>query len=311
MSEQKFSTVELADIITPRIEAGGTSIIFQRHGKYNRDPSAEDAGSISRESAETMKEYDRELFKELMKQPDVYVLFASSDTQYAGKGYRSLETAQVAQDAAVEAMLSEDIDPLDRVINLNPHFNTARHDPTDRDIRPIAGIREPQIFHPGDKEYLESLQQKYGYADPDAKKGLSPQAWAMHEMDAEVDARMKTRAEGQEALINRTESSLALLERYAAIWHANNPNKRLVIWAASHYDTISPLVKKADGTLRDQDGRLSDAYQPVDYGGGVVINIPSDPGAEKTLERRDSKVSISFGRTAIGSGITRLNRPNY
>ena len=38
--------------------------------------------------------------------------------------------------------------------------------------------------------------------------------------------------------------SLRVLERYARLFHAKNPDKKLVIWAASHYDTISPLANE-------------------------------------------------------------------
>lgn len=311
MLEQQPSKIEIQDIVTPKLGAGDTSIVFQRHGIYSRDRRAENAGSITPESAEAMRVHDLNFFKEILSQPDVYVLFTSSDTQYAEKGYRSLETAQVAQDAAVEAMLDADIDPMERIINFNPSYKTATHEPTDQAIRPLYGIREPQIFHPDDKQYLKYLGETYGYADEENKVGLSPRAWAAHEMDAEPEERKKTSAEGQDDLIERTESSLAILERYAKIWHANNPGKRLVIWTASHYDTINPVAKKADGTLRSLDGTLTDAYQPVDYGGGVIINVPAEPEKDKTLQRRDSKTAIHFGKSAVGSGLTKLNRPNY
>jgi len=309
---EKTQKVELEDIVTPELHVGETSIVFQRHGVYNRDINAVDAGSISPESAEQMKKHEREFFDKLLQQEDVYVFFVSSDTQYGGKGHRSLETAQVAQDAAVEAMLDADIDPQERIINLNPSFATSRHEETDQDIRPLAGIREPQIFNPDDAAYLKHLQENHGYADEEAKAGLSPKAWAMHEMDAEPEARLKTGAEGQEDLIARTENSLAVLERYARVWHASNPGKRLVIWAASHYDTINPLVKKVDGTLRNDDGSLSDAYQQVDYGGGVVINLPADPESQKTLERRDGNLKpVEFGKAATKASMTGLNQPKF
>jgi len=311
MSEQKPSKIEIQDIVTPKLGIGDTSIVFQRHGVYSRDRGAENAGSITPESAEAMRLHDLKFFKEVLDQPDVYVLFTSSDTQYAEKGYRSLETAQVAQDAAVEAMLDADIDPTQRIINFNPEYKTATHEPTDQAIRPIYGVREPQIFHPDDKAYLTHLGETYGYADEENKAGLSPRAWGMHEMDAVPEERKKTGAEGQNDLIDRTESSLAILERYARIWHVNNPGKRLVIWTASHYDTINPLAKKVDGTLRNPDGTLTDAYQSVDYGGGVIINVPAESEKEKTLQRRDGEKTIQLGKSAVGNGLTKLNRPNY
>lgn len=310
MSERPLK-VELQDIITPNMNVGETAIVFQRHGTYNRDRAAQNAGSIVPESAETIRRHDTEFFRDILKQEDVYVLFASSDTEYAGKGQRSMETGQVAQDAAIDVMLDAGIDPKERILNLNADFEIARHDEKDQDIRPLAGIREPQIFDPADRPYLQFLQEKYGYGEEDTQIGLSPRAWAMHEMDAEAAERHKTSAEGQEDLIARTDKTMRILERYAHVWHAHNPGKRLVIWTTSHYDTINPLVKRADGTLRNADGTLSDAYQPVDYGGGVVINIPADYISEKTLERRSGKLPIEFGKAATKNSITRLRSPRH
>ena len=311
MSEQKIPKIELDDIVNPKLEAGGSAIVFQRHGVYNRDSSAVDAGSVSPESMATMSDHDKKFFHEILKQDDVYVLFVSSDTQYAGKGHRSLETAQVAQDAAIEEMLEAGLDPTERILNLNDSYSTARHDETDQDIRPMVGIREPQIFNPYDHSYLNHLQSAYGYANDEARSGLSPQAWAMHEMDAEKAFRETTGAEGQEDLIARTKRSLALLERYARIWHTENRGKRLVIWAASHYDTINPIVKEANGVLRNDDGTLSDAYQPVDYGGGVILNLPPENQGEVTLERRSGRLNIDLGVVATNSPVTRLNLPKH
>lgn len=62
-------------------------------------------------------------------------------------------------------------------------------------------------------------------------------------MDVEKVERLKTGAEGQQVSIYRTKKSLYILERYARVWHANNPGKKLVIWATSHYDTVNPLIK--------------------------------------------------------------------
>lgn len=290
--------VEKEDIVLPQLAPGETSIVFQRHGKYNRDHTAEDAGSISQESASELYSYDRLQFDKLFAQDNAYVLFVSSDTQYAGKGYRSLETAQVAQDAAVESLENIGLSPSERILNFNPDFNIAPHLDTLQAIRPLAGIREPQIFNPRDNAYLQHLQETHGYADPELKTGLSSAAWDAHERDSEKDIRETTDAESEDELINRTKKTLAVLERYARVWHANHPGKRLVIWAASHYDTLSPLVKEADGILRNEDGTLSNAYQPIDYGGGVVINLPESAEDDITLARRASERLLELGHTA-------------
>lgn len=293
MSEKQITKIEKADIKVPTIETGGSAIVFQRHEKYNRDRNADNAGSLIPEHAEAARLKDEAFFKDLLSQDtnnsETMVLFVSSDTQYAGKGHRSMETAQIAQDAAANVMLDMGIDPSERILNLNPDFATDSFDTTGQSIRPDKKIREPQIFdHP---EYVDHLRTKYGKEDG-AGSGISPAAWGAHEMDAEKDVREEIGAESVHEMLDRTKKSLAIMERYARIFHANNPDKKLVIWAASHYDTISPLVKEATGTGFEE-------YVPVDYGAGVVIEL--DKNAEPVLNAQNQKVTLNLGGRAIRS----------
>ncbi|MFZ1258093.1 MAG: hypothetical protein WAQ25_01350 [Candidatus Saccharimonas sp.] len=311
MSEKKTHKIEQADIITPNIKPGETALVFQRHGKYNRDRSSDSAGSLFEDSARDIKDKDKEWFDKVLSDngDDVHILFVSSDTQYANKGFRSMETGQLAQHAAVEAMTERGIDPNEGIINFNKNFKTARFAQTDQDIRPVAGIREPDIFNPADKEYITFLQRTYGYADEISKTGLSPKAWAIHEMDREAGIRETTGAEGQQNLIDRTKKSLATLERYSRVWHINNPGKKLVIWATSHYDTLNPLIKEVEGQLYNSDGSFADTYQPVDFGGGIVIKFSKD--SLPTLESRIHKNSLVLGHAATRLSATRLDLPRY
>lgn len=314
MSEKPHK-IEQADIIVPSLMTGESVLVFQRHGKYNRDRNAENAGSLLDESAKEIKDSDEQWFREFLASPrardETYVLFVSSDTQYSGKGFRSLETGQLAQDAATKVMDDLGMDPDEHIINFNPNFKVARSSDTDQDIRPIAGIREPDIFNPDDKAYIEHLQKTHGFADEVAETGISPKGWAFHEMDAEKTVRETTGAEGQEDLIDRTKTSLALLERYARVWHANNPDKKLVIWATSHYDTINPLVKEIDGRLRENDGSLADTYQPVDYGGGIVLKFPQAEGDVIIETRVHDQKKIEIGRVATRKSVTRLGQSRH
>lgn len=309
---EKPHKIEQQDIIVPSIGKGETAVVFQRHGKYIRDRDAENAGSLYEDNAEVVQQADEEWFQELLSSPQAreitYFLFVSSDTQYAGKGFRSLETGQLAQDAAKKVMLELGIDANEHIINFNDNFKIARSDETDQDIRPLPGIREPDIFNPDDAAYIHHLQETHGYADEYNKTGISPKGWAFHEMDAEKAKRETTGAEGQEDLIDRTKASLAVLERYARVWHVNNPDKKLVIWATSHYDTINPLVKEIDGCLRENDGSLADTYQPVDYGGGIVLKFPSREGDITVETRKHQGEKIDIGRVATRKSVTRLGR---
>lgn len=291
MSE--ITKIEKSDIQAPQLAVGESAIVFQRHERYNRDRDAADAGSLSPEHTGPAFERDVQFFEEMLAQEtdgaETMVLFVSSDTQYAGKGHRSMETAQIAQDAASEVMSRMGIDPVDRIINLSPDFVTNGFAETGQSVRPDKKLREPQIFDtPG---YVDHLREKYGKEDGPGN-GISPKAWAMHEMDAEKEDREQFGAESVFDMLDRTKDSLAVVERYAKVFHANNPNKRLVVWMASHYDTLSPLVKDAQGISFE-------AYVPVDYGAGVVIKLGTE-GAP-VLEAQGHSVPLDLGKKAVAS----------
>lgn len=287
MSEKQIQKIEKEDVKVPSLEDGTSAIIFQRHERYDRDTKSETAGSLFPDDAQKAFDRDSLFFHDLIAQDtegsETMVLFISSDTQYADKGYRSLETAQIAENAAITAMEAAGVDPTKRIINLNSAFNTDGFEPTGQSIRPDKNIREPQIFD--NLDYVDFLKEKYGDKD-----GLTPKAWGAHEMDAEKEKREELGAEGVYDILDRTKKSIAIMERYARVFHANNPNKKLLIWVASHYDTISPLVKDATGTRFDE-------YVPVDYGAGVVIELSKD--SEPTLNAQGQRIKLNIGKSAL------------
>lgn len=291
MSELCISKIEKEDIKAPHLQVGSSAIVFERHERYVTDADAETAGSLIEDDAEAAFERDAEFFREVFEQDTEHdktmILFISSDTQYAGKGYRSIETAQVAQGAAVQALEELGINPNERIVNLNPHFSTSEFHPSDQadpiPIRPDPRLREPQIF--ATPEYVEFLMNKYNKKEDGAYR-LSTKAWAAHEMDAERTKREELGAESVYDVLYRTKTSLAIIERYSRIFHANNENTKLIIWVDSHYDTISPLVKDAAKIGFDK-------FLPVDYGAGVVIELEPEKGA--ALNVRGRKIALQLG----------------
>ncbi len=306
MSEKSIQKVEKSDIQAPLIDAGGTAIVLQRHSKYERNRDSENSGSILAQDAELAIEQDVKFFKDLLNQEasdgvETMIMIVSSDTQYAGKGRRSMETAQLAQDAAVEVLMQHGYDPDERIINFNPNFSVDGFNPTGQRVRRMRGLVEPKIFDEN-PEFVRELGRTFNpielQEEIDARRTdvqLSSQAFGAYEADEpEVKAlREKHGAEGVHDILDRTKKSIKVLKRYAEIFHKTNPNKRLVIWAASHYDTISPLVKDATGTEFSE-------YVPVDYGGGVVIELAPD-GGEAVLEAQSAKVALPLGKTGVSS----------
>ena len=291
MSELTIPSIEKSDIKPVKIEPGGTAIVLQRHEKYERSRDSDKSGSVFEEDAAEARKRALDFFtQELAGDTDespIFVLFASSDTQYNDMGRRSLETAQLAQDACAEAMVAAGVEPNQRIINFSSDFTTKRFKETDQDIRPVTKLREPDIFSSAD--YINHLRDKYGKEDGPGT-GISKKAWAAHEADEEKEAREKFGAEGVGEILGRTQKSIHVFEQYAAMFHRSRPNARLVIWATSHYDTISPLVKDATGaTLKD--------YVPVDYGAGIVIEV--GPGSnEAVFEAQGQKTLLKLGKIA-------------
>lgn len=285
MIEKPTYAIEKEDIKVPILSDGESAIILQRHGKYERDKTSPESGSITEEAVKNLSANDKAFFDKLLSgeqnPEDVMVLFTSSDTRY-GKGYRSMETAQIAEDTAIEAFRLAGLDPNQQIVNLNPDFKTNAFSETGQAIRPDAKIHEPEFLD--NTGYVQFLKDNYSDGEV-----LTPKAWAMHEMDADKAVREAYGAEGVHDVVDRTKKSLAVMERYARIFHANNPNKKLIIWAASHYDTISPLTKDATGT------DFGD-YLPVDYGAGVTIELKN--GQAPTFEIAGERVTLSLASTA-------------
>ena len=298
------------DLKAPTLDTDGTAIVFQRHEKYDRRIDSETSGSLTPESAQEAYDTAEEFFTDLFEQGNAYdtmILFTSSDTQYNNNGHRSIETADQAQRAAIDALLAANLNPNEHIINLNPNFKTKRFKTTDSTIRPMKSIREPQIFDQS-PDYVAHLQEKYGAAeeieglDGEMRRvGLTPKAFDAHESDREKEKREELGAEGVYDILDRTKKGINLQERYAEWFHTTNPGKRLVIWSASHYDTISPFVKDATETPFTE-------FVPVDYGAGIVISIPPR-SKETTVEINKQtialkkRVSPSLGKSSLSRTI--------
>lgn len=304
---ETIGKVERTDVEAPSIEGGGTAIVFQRHEKYDRSKGTETTGSIVGEGIEETRERDRVFFREVLSNEDdgeTMVLFVGSPTQYAGGGHRSMETAQLAEDAAIEVMQEMGLDPSQRIINFNDEFSTGRFDKTGQDIRPMKGIEEPRMFDQN-PEFVEELGRQFNSEktkeDIEARRTdvkLDADAFAAYEADAPGVKELREKfavdgkpVEGVHDILDRTNISIRALERYARLFHAKNPDKKLVIWAASHYDTISPLVK-------DATGQSFETYVPVDYGAGVVIEIAPGGKEDPILKTKQGKVVLNLGRQA-------------
>lgn len=266
------------DIKPHPIGVGGTELVIQRHGKYNRDKNHPEVGSLTSEAQEEEIIAAKKFFEDFLAQlpederDSVVLLVLASDTQYYGGGRRSYETATLAQEAASEVFEKAKI-AASNIINLSgDHSLRGGKGP-----RPTPRLREPQMLN-NSPEFRDFLIERYG--------DLTLDFWIAFEEDTEKETRERMRAEGPDEIANRLLKSIHLLAKYAETYHAKNPGKRLIIWATTHYDTISPFVK------RDIFGLGKDAVLKVDYGAGIVVDINKESLATTEIAGTEYPVLI-------------------
>jgi len=94
--------------------------------------------------------------------------------------------------------------------------------------------------------------------------------WLAFENDEYEETRIEMGAEGPDEIANRIDSYIKLVEKSMKNYHKRNPNKRVVVWIDTHYDTISPYVKRVIAGLEKTD------WVSVDSGAGIVIKLGKD-----------------------------------
>lgn len=270
------TSIERSDIQPHAIETGETELVLQRHGKYARNAEQGEVGSLTDYEGE--KTAAAEYFSKFLEQlPEdergsVDVLIVASDTQYKGGGRRSLETAVAAQEAAQEVLA--DVEGT-RILN-------ETHDLRgDGGPRPMPKMREPQMFTKS-PDFVKFLQESH---DPD----MGLKFWIAFEEDLEKETREEMGAEGPDEIADRMNFSVRALARYAEAYHKANPGRRLIIWADTHYDTISPFVK------RDVFNTGKEAQLLVDYGAGITIDIDKTGKAVTELGGKEYEVPLEKG----------------
>ncbi len=270
------------DLAPIAIDSGETEIVFQRHGKYERDTNAPDKGSLTPEAQQIEYESAKKFFQAQLETvpPDerlkVRLLVVASDTHYQGDpeaGMRSTETANLVLKAAREVLngfgLSED-----QILNLSTNIKGKG------EARPTPILREPKAFDES-PEFIEFLKDKY---ERSTEYGEGSKFWQAFEGDWEKEKREEMGAEGPDEMADRLKKSLSILSRYAKFFHQKHPGSRLIIWATSHYDTISPYVK------RELMGIDKDTFLGVDYGAGISIKLDKDNKAETIINNHKYSV---------------------
>lgn len=271
--EVVLDKIEGADISIEMPMTGETEIILQRHEKYISDKDDERAGSLTEESAQNAYRQSVEIFeKKLESIPDddrqnVRVLVVGSTTKHYDKGQRSMETADIVARAVKDTFEKNGLDESNL---LNTHSELKGDN-----VRPADQIQAPRMFD-DNLDFVNYLNEKYGK--------LTQDFWCAFEEDWEKEKREEMGAEGTFDLLERFSKYIDVLSRFSRMYHSKNPDKRLLIWTVSHYDTVSPYVKNKI-TKTDPSN-----YLPVDYGGGVSINIDKDQKRTSLIKGKEYEI---------------------
>jgi hypothetical protein len=266
--------IEKSDITPNLPEVGGTEIILQRHGEYERSAESSKVGSLTEEGTREIYTFGKEFFERLFEtipeseRSKVDFLVLASDTQYQDGGRRSMETA----DQIIRA-LKEELEKLN--LDESQLLNTSRNISGDGNARPTAHLGEPKIFTDS-PEFVEFLKEKHGDSDLDF--------WIAFEEDVEKEIREKMGAEGPDEIADRMKRMINILSRYSRFYHKKHSDRRLIIWAVTHYDTISPYVKR-EVFETDKDTPLG-----VDYGAGISINLDQGGAATTKISGKEYKI---------------------
>lgn len=259
---------------------GGTLMIMQRHGDYNRE-----TGHLTIEGRENAIERSRKALEDIVAQipaderQRVSLLVVASPT-IRNEGQRSMETASTVIESANHVFDQYGI-PRENILTETP--------------RPTEAIEEPRIFkdHSGFREFLAD---KYGQG--------SRAFWQAYEEEKHEEERREMGAEGPVEMSDRFAHFTNVLGRYARLFHAehkDNPG-RLIIWNVSHYDTITTFFKNHVAKIPQKE------HVPVDYDGGMSLLISPDNEASVTVDGVNYPVELTSRGTSLAR--TRGEKPS-
>ena len=257
-------------------ERGGTLILMQRHGNYDRT-----TGHLSDTGRKDSLERSATIIRNILGQipaeerPDVKIVVVASPT-FRSEGQRSMETAGAVIGSVKEALTEFNI----------PQENLLTDAP-----RPEASIEEPRIFTDatGYRDFLETLYGKN-----------TKEFWIAYEEDKHRDERISRGAEGPVDMSDRYAHFTNVLGRYGRQFHSKHKEKRerLIIWVVSHYDTITTYFKNHVAGIPQNE------HVPVNYDGGLSIFISHDNKTKTRVQGIDYPIEL----TQAGTRLARENK---
>lgn len=254
-------------------QQGETVMVLQRNAKDDRTDTSGDYGSLVPEAAQQAREHACRFFRDIFEglseeeRATIDVMVLASDAALitpSGKNShhkRGVETAEVVMEGLKAAMKEFSL-PEEQILNQGRTVEVS-------ELRDLRMLEETPKF-------VQFLVEKYGTG-----RGF----WVAYETDAEKETRIRMGAEGPEEIAERVSYALSVREQIAREYHKAHPGRRLIMWAVSHYDAISPFVK------RNIAGMDMSAYLGVDHGAGISLHI--DAQGKGTCEIQGNKIEFS------------------
>lgn len=123
--------------------------------------------------------------------------------------------------------------------------------------------------------------------------------WTFYESDKFAKERMEMKAEGPLDIAKRVNEYMGTVANAMKHYHEKHPGRRVIVWAVSHYDSISPFLKKHVAGMTKQ--TFLDTYLPVDNRAGVVLNLRKGSlNATAQIKEREYNVSLTGKRDLKG-----------
>lgn len=276
----KVEKITINDLQLETPELDGTVIVLQRNAKDNRDPNSKlEIGALVPEAAEQVRVHTKESLDRVLESLDpeerknIDILVVAADTKLETpipkikSGHkRAVETAKQVIVGLKESMRE---------------FFLSEAQLLNKSGKPIelssGRLRDLRMFEDS-PEFVQFLVDKYG---------TGREFWEAYENDAERGTREKMGAEGPDDIAERVRDYLKVLANAMKFYHESHPGRRVVVWAVSHYDTISPFVK------RNVTNMETTTYLPIDQGAGVVINLGKDQKASTQLQGNHYDLSFA------------------
>lgn len=253
---------------------GETTIILQRNAKDERNPESPNYGALTPETAEkthdNAKSYFEQIFQGLSSEErkQIEILVVASDAilitpmgpEYSSPHKRGLETAVKVIEGAKKAMKEFGV-PEKQLLNLSEFTAESEIEgPVEfEDLKDLKMLSKSP-------EFVDYLRNKYG---------AGKEFWSAYEGDKEKVKRKELDAEGVWEIAERMRAFIDLLTKGSLERHSRLANRRLIIWAVTHYDSLSPFIKV--NVLK----KPATDYLPINAGGGITLEINKE-GEVKT-----------------------------